>query len=137
MGIDRGERGDGGLSPQGRMMLVGTRGIGMGGPGEVGVRVHPRPRRRRGREGVDLAFVSFVHSIKGSTGKGLIEVFLGILVGLTILLLIILVPVGVLVVGKKKSAASHGIEEGLGKGQKGGSISDIDASSIPVCPSLG
>lgn len=59
------------------------------------------------------------------------------MVGLTILLLIILIPVGVLVVGKKKSGASHGIEKGLGKGQRGGSISDIDASSIPVCFFLG
>jgi len=75
--------------------------------------------------------------LKESRDKGLIEVFLGILIGLTILLLIILIPVGVLVVGKKKSAAGHGIEEGLGKGQKGGSISDIDSSSIPVCFFLG
>ena len=50
------------------MILVGIRDIGMGGPGEVGVRVLPRPRRRRGGEGVDLAFVSFVHAIKGITG---------------------------------------------------------------------
>ncbi|CUS13023.1 unnamed protein product [Tuber aestivum] len=54
-----------------------------------------------------------------------------ILLGLIILLLIILIPVGVLVVGKKKDAASGGIDEGLGKGEKGGSIGDIDASSIP------
>jgi len=136
MGTDRGKRGDGDLSLQGRMMRVGIRDLGnieMGGLGEVGVRVRPRRHQRRGGEGADLAFVSSVRSIKGSTGEGLIEVFLGILVGLTILLLIILIPVGVLVVGKKKGSASHGIEKGLGNGQKGGSISDIDASSIPVC----
>lgn len=72
MGIDRGERGDGDLSLQGRMMLVGIRDLGnieMGGLGEAGVRVRPRRRRRRrGGEGADLAFVSSVRSIKGSTG---------------------------------------------------------------------
>ena len=53
---------------------------------------------------------------------------------LTLLLLIILVPVGVLVVGKKSSAqkAQADVKEGLGKGERGGNIGDIDASSIPV-----
>lgn len=71
MGIDRGESGDGDLSLQGRMILVGIRDLGnieMGGLGEAGVRVRPRRRLRRGGEGADLAFVSSVRSIKGSTG---------------------------------------------------------------------
>ena len=92
MGIGRGKKRNRDLFLQGRMILVGIRvlvNIGMGGLREVGVRVRPRHRRRRGGGGADLAFVSSVRSIKGSTGKGLIEVFLGILVGLTILLLII------------------------------------------------
>lgn len=47
------------------------------------------------------------------------------------MLLIILVPIGVLVVGKKKQSSTNAVV-GLGKGAKGGDISDIDPNSVPV-----
>lgn len=48
------------------------------------------------------------------------------------MLLIILIPIGVLVVGKKKQSSADVVVVGLGKGAKGGDISDIDPSSVPV-----
>lgn len=48
------------------------------------------------------------------------------------MLLVILIPIGVLVVGKKKQSSTNAVAEGLGKGAKGGEISDIDPNSVPV-----
>ena len=71
IGIGRGKKRNGDLFLQGRIIFVGIRdlgNIGMGGLGEVGVRVRPRHCRTRGGGGADRAFVSSVRSIKGSTG---------------------------------------------------------------------
>lgn len=48
------------------------------------------------------------------------------------MLLIILIPIGVLVIGKKKQSSTNAVVGGLGKGEKGGDISDIDPNSVPV-----
>ncbi|KAG0637168.1 glycoside hydrolase superfamily [Tuber brumale] len=105
---------------------------GAGGNGAYDARGHSRPREhrdRKARRSMSQSAPPPPPEKRRRRGPCFCEFW--ILVGLTILLLIVLIPVGVLVVGKKKSAASHEIQEGLRRGQKGGSISDIDASSIP------
>ncbi|KAL7266206.1 hypothetical protein RUND412_011257 [Rhizina undulata] len=55
----------------------------------------------------------------------------GILAAATVLLLIILIPVGVLVIGKKNAIAASATVNGLGKGEQSGSLANINPSTIP------
>lgn len=80
--------------------------------------------------GVPVSIIFLIYSEVGTNRES------GILLIASVVLLIILIPIGVLVVGKKKQTSISGVVGGLGKGEKGGDISDIDPNSVPVGSTL-